>query len=74
MFLKIAQNHVFYIDGFPDFTRQHMAILEHFIVNSPSVTVSLNCDRVDSKLLAFEKAGLSVNYEEWPGKSQIVMQ
>lgn len=54
---SFAQDHVFYIDGFPDFTRQHMAILEHFIVNSPSVTVSLNCDRVDSKLLAFEKAG-----------------
>ncbi len=52
-----AQNHVFYIDGFPDFTRQHMAILEHLIKESPSVTVSLNCDQVDSPLLAFEKAG-----------------
>ena len=26
-----GQEHVFYIDGFPDFTRQHMAILEHLI-------------------------------------------
>ena len=52
-----AQEHVFYIDGFPDLTRQHMAILAHLIAASPSVTVSLNCDRVDSPLLAFEKAG-----------------
>ena len=51
-----AENHVFYIDGFPDFTRQHMAILEHLIRFSPSVTISINCDKVDSKLLAFEKA------------------
>lgn len=52
-----AQNHVFYIDGFPDYTRQHMAILEHLILSSPQVTVGLNCDRVGSDLLAFEKAG-----------------
>ena len=52
-----AQNHVFYIDGFPDYTRQHMAILEHLIVSAPQVTVGLNCDRVGSNLLAFEKAG-----------------
>ena len=52
-----AKNHVFYIDGFPDFTRQHLAILEHLIRESPSVTISLNCDRPDSRLLAFEKAG-----------------
>ena len=49
--------HVFYIDGFPDFTRQHMAILEHLICVCPHVTVSLNCDRVDSSAMAFEKAG-----------------
>ncbi len=54
---NFAQNHVFYIDGFPDFTRQHLAILEHLILFSPNVTVSLNCDMVDSPLLAFEKAG-----------------
>ena len=52
-----AQNHVFYIDGFPDFTRQHLAILEHLIIHAPEVTVSINCDRVDSPILAFEKAG-----------------
>ena len=50
-----ARQHVFYIDGFPDFTRQHMAILGHLIRESPSVTVSLNCDSVDSTQLAFEK-------------------
>ena len=54
---SFARNHVFYIDGFPDFTRQHMAILEHLIRNSPEGTVSMNCDRVGSGLLAFEKAG-----------------
>ena len=52
-----AREHVFYIDGFPDFTRQHMAILAHLIAESPSVTVSLNCDQPGSALLAFEKAG-----------------
>ena len=52
-----AAERVFYVDGFPDFTRQHMAILEHLIINSPSVTVSLNCDVPNSGLLAFEKAG-----------------
>ena len=49
--------HVFYIDGFPDFTRQNMAILEHLICTSPMVTVALNCDVQDSKRLAFEKPG-----------------
>ena len=52
-----ARNHTFYIDGFPDLTRQHMAILEHLIRNAPMVTVSLNCDRVRSDRAAFEKAG-----------------
>ena len=52
-----GREHVFYIDGFPDFTRQHMAILEHLIRFCPHVTVSLNCDRADSAALAFEKAG-----------------
>ena len=54
---SFAKEHVFYIDGFPDFTRQHMAILEHLIRESESVTVSLNCDRPESALLSFEKAG-----------------
>lgn len=52
-----GEEHVFYIDGFPDFTRQNLAILEYLMKVSPSVTVSLNCDRADSPLLAFEKAG-----------------
>lgn len=52
-----GSSHVFYIDGFPDFTRQHMAILAHLIGVSPHVTVSLNCDRANSGALAFEKAG-----------------
>ena len=52
-----AREHRFYIDGFPDLTRQHMAILGHLICQSPMVTVSLNCDRVKSNRAAFEKAG-----------------
>ena len=52
-----AREHRFYIDGFPDLTRQHMAILAHMICHSPMVTVSLNCDRVKSGKAAFEKAG-----------------
>lgn len=54
-----AQRHVFYIDGFPDFTRQHMAILEHLICYAPKVVISLNCDRIDSQNPAFEKAGIT---------------
>ena len=38
-----AEKHVFYIDGFPDFTRQHMEILEHLIRFAPQVTISINC-------------------------------
>lgn len=52
-----AKKHVFYIDGFPDFTRQHMSILEHLITESEDVVVSLNCDAVDSEKPGFEKAG-----------------
>lgn len=52
-----AQNHVFYIDGFPDYTRQHMAILEHLILNCPHVVIGLNCDAPGSREPAFEKAG-----------------
>ena len=54
---SFAEDHVFYIDGFPDFTRQNFAIIEHLMRVSPQVTVSINCDRVDSTQLAFEKAG-----------------
>ena len=52
-----GEQHTFYVDGFPDFTRQHMAILEHLIRVSPNVTVCMNCDVPDSRTLAFEKAG-----------------
>ncbi len=51
-----GEKHVFYIDGFPDFTRQNLAILEHLIRVSPAVTVGLNCDCVDTRNAAFEKA------------------
>lgn len=54
---SFAAEHTFYIDGFPDFTRQHMAILKHLICSSPMVTVSLNCDGVSSSKMAFEKVG-----------------
>ncbi len=77
-----GQKHVFYIDGFPDFTVQHLAILEHLIQVSPNVTVGINCDRVDSGAMAFEKAGetagqllrcarragVAVQIEEIPGE------
>ena len=52
-----GENHVFYIDGFPDFTRQNLAVIAYLIKVSPCVTVSLNCDQIDSHYLAFEKAG-----------------
>jgi len=52
-----AERHTFYIDGFPDYTRQHMAILEHLIRRAPNVTVGVNCDQADSGAMAFEKAG-----------------
>ena len=52
-----AKSHVFYIDGFPDYTRQHLDILELLIRESSNVTVSLNCDSVGSKQMAFETAG-----------------
>lgn len=52
-----AGEHVFYIDGFPDFTRQHMAILDCLMRRSTQVTVSVNCDHPGSRQLAFEKGG-----------------
>ena len=55
--IDFAESHVLYVDGFPDFTRQNFAVLEHFIRNCPQVIISLNCDRVDSSDPAFEKAG-----------------
>lgn len=52
-----AERHSFYIDGFPDFTRQNMAIIEHLITHSPNVVIGMNCDAADSDDPAFEKAG-----------------
>ncbi len=54
---SFGEDHVFYIDGFPDFTRQHMAILSHLIAVSDLVVVSLNCDTPGSGNMAFQKAG-----------------
>ena len=51
-----AKNHVFYIDGFPDFTKQHMEIVNHLIRESRHVVISLNCDGLDSTQMAFEKS------------------
>lgn len=51
-----ARNHEFYIDGFPDLTRQNTNILEHLIRFSPQVTVSLNCDSIHTREPAFETA------------------
>lgn len=52
-----AQEHTFYIDGFPDFTTQHMAIIEHLICNSRDLYISFNTNALDSDNAAFEKAG-----------------
>ena len=52
-----AQEHVFYIDGFADFTRQQIAILEHLIRYSKEVTITLCCDKPGSTALAFERPG-----------------
>ncbi len=54
---EFGREHVFYVDGFPDFTRQHMAVLEQLILTSQEVTVGLNCDSPDTQALAFEKPG-----------------
>lgn len=56
-----AEKHVFYIDGFPDFTRQHMDIIVHLIRQSPNVTISINCDCPGSSNMAFEKTGETAN-------------
>ena len=52
-----AEKHEFYIEGFPDLTRQHMAIVCHLIEQSPMVTVCLTTDAVGSQHAGFEKAG-----------------
>ena len=82
-----ASEHVFYIDGFPDFTRQHLAILEHLIQKSAMVTIGLTCDRLDSDALAFEKAadtaaqlircakhaGVEVQIQTLDGRSDVLL-
>jgi len=84
---NFGENHVFYIDGFPDFTRQHLAILEHLIRVSPEVTVGLNCDAIDTNSVAFEKAadtagallkcakaaGVEVQIEKIPGRDSTLL-
>ena len=52
-----AQCHYFYIDGFPDFTMQNLAVISHLIAYSPHVVISMNCDKPGSDHLAFSKAG-----------------
>lgn len=52
-----AAEHCFYIDGFPDFTHQHRNVIAHLIRNSPSVAISLNCDKAGSEAMSFYKAG-----------------
>lgn len=52
-----ASEHVFYIEGFPDFTKQHMEIIKHIIRYSPQVVISFTCDELNSEHPAFEKAG-----------------
>lgn len=52
-----AREHVFYIDGFSDFTAQELAVLSHLIGESPSVTVSLVCDDPNSQTPGMELAG-----------------
>ena len=53
---NFAQDHRFFVDGFPDLTRQHLAIVEHILCQSKEVVVSLNCDQVLTAEPAFEKA------------------
>ena len=57
-----AENHVFYIDGFPDFTGQNLAIIGHLLAHSPNVVISMNCDVPGSDCLAFEKAADTVSH------------
>lgn len=62
--MEFGKGCVLYVDGFPDFTRQHMAVLEHFICTCDQVFVSLNCDSMESGELAFEKAAATAR-ELW---------
>lgn len=55
-----AHRHTFYVDGFPDFSRQNLEILYHLILFSPNVYISLTCDCIGSDSMAYEKAGATV--------------
>lgn len=52
---NFAKDHVFYVEGFPDFSRLHMDILQYLICQT-DVVLSLQCDTPGSDRLAFEKA------------------
>ena len=71
-----AKEHIFYIDGFPDFTKQHLAILEHIICHSEHVIVGINCDCIGSEKVAFERtartaADLLCCAQHWNIETQI---
>ncbi len=54
-----AAEHSFYVFGFPDFTRQHAAILEHAMLQSDNFTIAFTCDHAGSRAMTCEKAALS---------------
>ena len=54
---NFPRHHVFYIDGFSDFTVQELEILSCLLRDSQCVTVSLTCDRLRSNGPGFELAG-----------------
>ncbi len=56
-----AQEHIFYLDGFTDFTGQQMAIVSYLLSAAETVVISLNCDRPGSSSPAFQKAGETAN-------------
>lgn len=66
-----GRQHIFYIDGFPDFTRQHLNIIKHLLCTAENVTVSLTSDAVESDAIAFAKASSTAaelkNYAERKG-------
>lgn len=51
-----ASEHVFYVEGFPDFTRQHMEILKHLAKCAQDVVICFNCDGANTSDPAFETA------------------
>lgn len=57
-----ARDHVFYVEGFPDFTRQNMSVLEHIVRNASYVTVALACDKPNTENVSFERAGQTAAY------------